>query len=356
MVIKYSNDFKESIVSLHKVGRSANSLAKEYNVSVSTVSKWVNQADPNNTKVLSANEKALIKENKQLKEELDIFKTSSGAYGEKLIIKGRIPTLKIINDNLQVGHRITKILNVLRIPRSTYYGYIHWKPGKTLLRRNFIKQKVLDAWLKYPMYGYPRLTILLNRQLKIKISQRMVYKQMYALKIRSRMTKRINKPKTHTEYDQRPNLIKGLPDQSNILLTDITYIPVKNTWVYLASMYNPVTRRVISYKVGSHMTKELATDVINQVAVKSVKPSIIHSDMGSQYTSDLFESTLTRFGIKHSYSRKGQPGDNARIESFHSILKREYINFQEFKTIHEAIAGIDSYIRWYNSDRISLVA
>lgn len=78
--------------------------------------------------------------------------------------------------------------------------------------------------------------------------------------------------------------------------------------------------------------------------------------MGSQYTSDLFEITLSKYKIKHSYSKKGCPGDNARIESFHSILKREYVNFQRFKTIHEAIAGIDSYIRWYNHDRISLVA
>ncbi|WP_147161033.1 transposase, partial [Weissella thailandensis] len=69
MAIKYPNEFKESIVSLSQTGRSANSLAKEYNVSVSTVTKWIKQADPNNTKVLSSKERALIKENKRLKEE-----------------------------------------------------------------------------------------------------------------------------------------------------------------------------------------------------------------------------------------------------------------------------------------------
>ena len=77
MAIKYSNEFKESIVRLSHTGRSANSLAKEYNVSVSTVSKWIKQADPNNTKVLSSNERALIKENKRLKEELDILKRAA---------------------------------------------------------------------------------------------------------------------------------------------------------------------------------------------------------------------------------------------------------------------------------------
>ena len=82
----------------------------------------------------------------------------------------------------------------------------------------------------------------------------------------------------------------------------------------------------------------------------------------TRYSSEFRESmvslnqTLKNKKIKHSYSRKGCPGDNARIESFHSILKREYVNFQSFKTLEEAIVGIDSYVRWYNSDRISLVA
>ena len=74
---RYSEEFKQSIVSLSQTGRSANSLAKEYGVSVSTVSMWINQADPTNDKVLSKNERDLIKENKRLKEELDILKRAA---------------------------------------------------------------------------------------------------------------------------------------------------------------------------------------------------------------------------------------------------------------------------------------
>ncbi|CAD5903286.1 transposase [Carnobacterium maltaromaticum] len=74
---RYSSEFRESMVSLSQTGRSANSLAKEYNVSVSTVSKWINQADPTNTKVLSLRERELIKEVKRLKEEVDILKRAA---------------------------------------------------------------------------------------------------------------------------------------------------------------------------------------------------------------------------------------------------------------------------------------
>lgn len=73
----YSTEFKESIVALSQSGRSANSLSKEYNVSVSTVSKWINQADPSNTKVLSVRERELLKEVKRLREEIDILKRAA---------------------------------------------------------------------------------------------------------------------------------------------------------------------------------------------------------------------------------------------------------------------------------------
>ncbi|HAP3559339.1 TPA: DDE-type integrase/transposase/recombinase [Enterococcus faecalis] len=100
----------------------------------------------------------------------------------------------------------------------------------------------------------------------------------------------------------------------------------------------------------------VSTSVIQPIILKSLGTKIVHSDMGSQYTSDLFERTLNHCEVKHSYSRKGCPGDNARIESFHSILKREYVNFQSFQSIEEAIVGIDCYIQWYNNERISLIA
>lgn len=87
---------------------------------------------------------------------------------------------------------------------------------------------------------------------------------------------------------------------------------------------------------------------------KYSKPIFLHSDMGSQYTSDQFENLLSRVNIKHSYSLKGHPYDNTHIESFHSMLKRELIFQNKYSCIEEVIASIDWYIRWYNNERISL--
>lgn len=76
-VPRYSQEFRESMVSLGQTGRSANSLSKEYNVSVSTITKWIRQADPNDKTFLSLRERELVKENKRLKEELDILKRAA---------------------------------------------------------------------------------------------------------------------------------------------------------------------------------------------------------------------------------------------------------------------------------------
>ena len=74
---RYSQEFRESMISLSQTGRSANSLSKEYNVSVSTISKWIRQADPNDKSILSLRERELVKENKRLREELDILKRAA---------------------------------------------------------------------------------------------------------------------------------------------------------------------------------------------------------------------------------------------------------------------------------------
>ena len=206
------------------------------------------------------------------------------------------------------------------------------------------------------MYGYPRIAKYFKEVLHLSISRYLVYQLMRELGIQSRMIKKMKKPKSYIEISQRPNLIKKSHDKSSVLLTDITCIPVKKKWVYLASLYTPVTLRVEAYKIGRNMTKELATSMIQQNTLKALGIKIIHSDMDSQYTSDMFEKTLNRCEVKHSYSRKGCSGDNARIESFHSILKREYVNSQSFQSLEESIIGIDRYIRWYNNERISLVA
>ena len=148
--------------------------------------------------------------------------------------------------------------------------------------------------------------------------------------------------------------MKNLDDLSGVLTTDITYIQLMNrNWVYLATVYDPEKCRVVSYGLSSEMTKEFATSVVVKALKANGKPKMIHSDMGSQYTSSLFERTLQDAGIDHSYSRKGHPYDNARIESFHSLIKRELIYHEEYRTIDDVRSSVEWYVNWYNNERIN---
>ena len=116
----------------------------------------------------------------------------------------------------------------------------------------------------------------------------------------------------------------------------------------------PEKRRVVSYGLSSEMTKSFTTTSVVVKALRANrKPKMTRSDMGSQYTSSLFEGTLQNAGIDHSYSRKGNPYDNARIESFHALIKHELIYQEEYRTIDDVRESVEWYVNWYNNERIS---
>ena len=103
------------------------------------------------------------------------------------------------------------------------------------------------------------------------------------------------------------------------------------------------------------MTAELAVEAVENAClnVKDTKRIILHSDLGSQYTSQAFEACLINKGILHSFSRKGYPYDNACIGSFHSVLKKEEIYLHTYQNFNEARRAIFEYIEgWYNRKRI----
>ena len=137
---------------------------------------------------------------------------------------------------------------------------------------------------------------------------------------------------------------------------DITYIYTKETgWTYLAIVMDLFDLKVIGWSYGLNMNEDLVIDAFNRAKRKRMlsKDAIFHSDRGSQYTSNKFEKVLSYNGIKHSYSKKGCPYDNASMESFNAILKKEEVNVNNYETFNEAKMAIFEFIEsWYNNIRI----
>ena len=187
-----------------------------------------------------------------------------------------------------------------------------------------------------------------------------VQRHMAEQGLRSIVVKKYNHQANHgnVPYDKE-NLLKRNFEAETInqkWCTDITYIHVlKEGWTYLASVMDLCSRKIIGYAYGTSMTAELAVEAVENAClnVRNTKGIILHSDLGSQYTSQTFENCLSSREILHSFSRKGNPYDNACIESFHSVLKKEEIYLHTYQDTSEARRAIFEYIEgWYNRKRI----
>ena len=137
---------------------------------------------------------------------------------------------------------------------------------------------------------------------------------------------------------------------------DITYIYTKETgWTYLAIVMDLFDLKIIGWSYGLNMTAELVVSAFNKAIETrgTTYGMIFHSDLGSQYTSNEFEKILLKNKVKHSYSKKGYPYDNASMESFNAILKKEEVNVNTYETFNEAKKAIFEFIEsWYNNIRI----
>lgn len=144
-------------------------------------------------------------------------------------------------------------------------------------------------------------------------------------------------------------------EPNRVWVTDITYIPTDEGWLYLAGHKDLFTHEVVGYAMGERMTENLVSESLLR-AVESKRPAkglLHHSDRGSQYCSHEYRKLLAHFGIKVSMSGKGNCYDNAPMESFWGMLKQELVHHRHFRTRLEAIQAITEYIEiFYNRQRI----
>ena len=184
---------------------------------------------------------------------------------------------------------------------------------------------------------------------------------MKFLGLKSIVVKKYNHAGKSNDDDTKeyPNLLKQdffAETPSQKWVGDITYIYTKETgWTYLAIVMDLFDLKVIGWSYGFNMTDDLVIEAFNKALINRglKKDGIFHSDRGSQYTSNDYENLLKALNIKHSYSKKGYPYDNASMESFNAILKKEEVNVNNYETFNEAKLAIFEFIEsWYNNKRI----
>ncbi len=208
------------------------------------------------------------------------------------------------------------------------------------------------------VYGIRRIAKILAKN-EIIISRKRIGRLMASAGLYCK-TKRKFKVTTDSKHNKpiSPNLLQRQFDviqPDKCWVGDITYIPTKEGWLYLATVIDLYSRQVIGWSMANHMKTTLINNALT-MAIWKRKPQrglIWHSDRGSQYASDSHRTILKDHGIIQSMSRKGDCWDNAVAESFFHTLKTELTNHHQFNNHQEAKNVIFEYIEvFYNRIRI----
>jgi transposase InsO family protein len=208
-------------------------------------------------------------------------------------------------------------------------------------------------------YGAPRVRAQLRAQGK-RHSRKRVARLMRAQGLRGRAAKRRKKTTipdpaaTARAGKIRRDFTADASRLNTRWCGDITYIATWEGWLYLATVIDIASRRVVGYAMADHLRTELVSDALsNAVAARDPRPGVIfHSDRGCQYTSAAYAALAGENQVTLSVGRTGQCWDNALAESFFSSLKGELIDTRAWPTRAGARRAVVEYIGWYNGTRL----
>jgi len=251
------------------------------------------------------------------------------------------------------------VLSILGVSKSGYYAFLKRDVSQTEIKRNDVKREIKQVHTaSKEIYGAPKIHDKLIKQ-GIKTSLRTVSVYMKQMGIHAHYVKKTTK--TTINSDLTSKLINHVErnftvDKPNSLwVTDITYIWTRyDKFIYLTSVMDLFSRKIIAWELTDSLEVKCVTECIKKAkSARDIdKPLIIHSDRGSHYISQAYLK-LFNSNMKPSYSKKGDPWDNACIESFHAVIKREWLNRFDILNLPHAKALIFEYIEtFYNTQRI----
>lgn len=217
---------------------------------------------------------------------------------------------------------------VLKVSESGYYRWLknHSKPTK----RRLLSVKMKEILNEHPdndNYGVERMQIAL-RQRGMEVSRRTVYRAMKESGLLHKRRTPHGITKATTEVQEKENLIKRNFRANAPLrkfLTDISEFPCADGKLYISPIMDCFSGEIVALEMQNNMKKELCIATVEQLhkSFPRLNGAILHSDRGSQYTSESFRDTLNGYGIQQSLSGTGHCFDNARMESFFATLKKE---------------------------------
>jgi putative transposase len=257
---------------------------------------------------------------------------------------------------------------VLNVARSGYYA---WTRRISHSSRRQIRRKELIVRIRHShhssrqTYGSPRVLIDLHAD-DVKVSRNTVAKYMRQEGIRARRPRRFVPRTTDSQHDQpiagnvlNRQFTRATPNEGWV--SDITYLPTEQGWLYLAVVIDLYSRRVVGHAMAEHLRSSLALDALGMALDRRRLATgnrrrdrglLLHSDRGVQYAAGPYRAVLEAHGIEPSMSRKGNCYDNAVAESFFATLKGELTHREHYRTRAQARQSVFEWIEvFYNRQR-----
>lgn len=250
------------------------------------------------------------------------------------------------------------MLIILGVSSSGYYSFKKRKPSKQNERKHILKKEISNIYKESKqIYGAPKITHILKAQ-GYKVSQKTVSNYMKEEGLKAIWIKPYVKTTINPDFSESlKNILKREfnPKHPNkVWVTDITYIKTQEGFVYLTSIMDLFSRKIISWELSESLSVKGVIKAVNKAKYERniYEPVIIHSDRGSQFVSGEYYAATSKL-FERSYSRRGNPWDNACIESFHSLIKREWLNRFRIINLNHARSLVFEYIEaFYNTRRV----
>lgn len=248
---------------------------------------------------------------------------------------------------------------VLKVSRSGYYAWLGRPESKRTKENRRLLIRIKSVYKKSrKTYGSPRIREALKAEGET-CSRKRVERLMADNKIRAqRRRKFVSTTDSKHNLPVAENILNrefAVEEPNRVWVSDITYVPTEEGWLYLAGVLDLGTKSMVGWSMSDSIDRTLVIDAL-KMAYGRRRPGkglIHHSDRGSQYASAEYRNLLCEYGMQMSMSRKGNCWDNAPMESFFGTLKKELVHHRKYQTREEAKRDIFEYIEvFYNRERL----
>lgn len=359
---RYSRDFRNKAVKMVvEGGMSVYESSRQLSLPKSTLENWVRAFKSGKLSNIGGQQRPLTEVEQELdrvKRELALANRSVTSKKNRRELCQGVAALYAVIKELRSEHAVPLLCRTLEVSPSGYYT---WLKRPDSLRQREEARLVIEIKAAHKRtretYGPERFqTDIAEHDVQVGVHRIKQIRKENGIRCKQK-----NKFKATTNSNHSLPVAENLLEQNfaaeapnQVWVTDLTYIPTAEGWLYLAGHKDLFTGEIVGYAMGERMTKNLVSQSLFR-AVSTKRPAaglIHHSDRGSQYCALEYLKLLAQFGMQASMSRRGNCYDNAPIESFWGTLKNELIHLRRYATRREAIREITEYIEiFYNRQR-----